>query len=770
MAEGQEASRSKHVLIAACVALLAAASAVGLGRVFIGVEPSLKLAAVALAAVLLAGLTRRLPLIVSALVSAVVMVVALGWLFFATTTFYGLPTPTTLRGLTRLAGLASSEMRTQIAPTPALGGLMIVALVGVWTASWASHSLAARAGAPLLASLPCLALFTLGDTILDEGSRPGYAVAVLLSLVALLFADGLTRVESWGPLHVWTGPSRSRGSTTLRATRGARGVAVSVVLMATLAPGILPGWGQGPLLNPQSSGSGTTVNPYVTLQAALQQNPATELFEVKADRPSYWRILSLDIFDGYNWTTENLQNTQYGGDAKLLPSAVEIEGEGSLRPVGSVAGPTTTLRQDFKLLALDSPWLPMAWEPSTISAPGEKIRYNPELSIAVAEGDPSGMTYSVESTLVAPATAELDAAISPDQPGESSSMPPSTYERYTKIDDGYSFSPSDRGWSVLSFASKATQDAPNDFRKMIALQDSLRDNFTYDESVETPPGADPLEWFLRDSKAGYCQQFAGAMAAMARLLGYPARVAVGFLPGQDAGIGKWEVTTNQAHAWPEIWFDGIGWVPFEPTPGRDNPIALSYLSPSPFGSTSGTQLNRGGRSLGRAQNLNGLRWKGRHGGDLGIELPGLDGPEPSRQVPVLPILAILLLAVALIPPTKALRRSWKLHRSRSPRQSVLVAYSVFEEEAAEMGLARRPGQTLAQHGDALAAKLPAQLGRIERLVGVVSEAAYAPTEPEAEKTGQLRSDARAIVKDLRGSAPFSRRAMAAFWVRALGKL
>lgn len=765
MGKGQETSRSHRVLITACVALLAASSAVGLGRVFIGPEPSMKLAAIAIGAVLLAGITRRLPLVVSALISAAALVLVLGWTFFASTTFYGLPTLPTLRGLGRLAGLASAEMQTQIAPTVPLGGLMIVALIGVWTAAWASHSLAARAGAPLLASLPCLALFTLGDTILDEGSRPVYAVAVLASLVALLFADGLRRVEIWGPLQVWTGPSLRRGSATLRATRGARGVAASVVLVAAIAPGILPGWGQGALLNPQSSGSGTTVNPYVTLQANLRQNPAVELFEVEADRPSYWRILSLDIFDGYNWTTEDLQTAQYYGDGNVLQSPVEIEDEGSLRPLGSVAGTTTTLRQDFEILALDSPWLPMAWEPSVIFAPGEKIRYNPELSIAVAEGDPSGMTYSVESTPVAPTAAELDAAVSPNEPGESSSMPPTKYERYTKI-DGYS-SPSGQAWSVSSFASRATQNAPNDFRKMIALQDSLRNDFIYDEDVETPPGADPLEWFLRDSKAGYCQQFAGAMAAMARLLGYPARVAVGFLPGQEAGTDRWAVTTNEAHAWPEIWFDGIGWVPFEPTPGRDNPVALSYLSPSPFGSTTEEGLTRGGRSLGRAQSLNGLRWKGRHGGDLGITLPDASPPQPRRDLPVLPIFAILLLVVALIPPTKALRRSWKLRRGRRPRQSVLAAYSVFEEEAAEMGFARQPGETLEQHGGTLAARLPSQVDRIDRLVGAVSRAAYAPTEPGTGTVGQLRQDSRAIVKGLRGTAPLSRRAMAAFRVRRL---
>ena len=78
-------------------------------------------------------------------------------------------------------------------------------------------------------------------------------------------------------------------------------------------------------------------------------------------------------------------------------------------------------------------------------------------------------------------------------------------------------------------------------------------------------GADAVSAFLA-SKHGYCVQFSSAMAVMARLLGIPARIGVGFLPGTKQSNGSWSVSLNDAHAWPELYFEGVGWVRFEPTP------------------------------------------------------------------------------------------------------------------------------------------------------------------------------------------------------------
>jgi hypothetical protein len=84
--------------------------------------------------------------------------------------------------------------------------------------------------------------------------------------------------------------------------------------------------------------------------------------------------------------------------------------------------------------------------------------------------------------------------------------------------------------------------------------------------------------FVVDTRSGYCQHFAGAMALMLRLLGIPARVAAGFVPGhyQD---GTWTVTDHDAHTWVEVWFRGYGWLAFDPTPGRGR-LSGTYSSTS----------------------------------------------------------------------------------------------------------------------------------------------------------------------------------------------
>ena len=105
---------------------------------------------------------------------------------------------------------------------------------------------------------------------------------------------------------------------------------------------------------------------------------------------------------------------------------------------------------------------------------------------------------------------------------------------------------------------------------MVALESWFRagGGFTYDEHPPTVPGVPPLVSFL-NTRRGYCQHFAGAMALMLRYLGIPARVAVGFTSGTyDKGARTWTVTDHDAHAWVEAWFRGYGWLPFDPTPGR----------------------------------------------------------------------------------------------------------------------------------------------------------------------------------------------------------
>jgi protein-glutamine gamma-glutamyltransferase len=116
-------------------------------------------------------------------------------------------------------------------------------------------------------------------------------------------------------------------------------------------------------------------------------------------------------------------------------------------------------------------------------------------------------------------------------------------------------------------ALELTKDAPTSYDAVKSVERWLQGNFTYSEHVPTHDV--PLMGFLDEDKRGYCQQFSGTMALMLRMAGIPARVAAGFSPGSyNKDTREYRVRDLDAHSWVEVWFSGIGWVPFDPTPAR----------------------------------------------------------------------------------------------------------------------------------------------------------------------------------------------------------
>ena len=133
---------------------------------------------------------------------------------------------------------------------------------------------------------------------------------------------------------------------------------------------------------------------------------------------------------------------------------------------------------------------------------------------------------------------------------------------------------------IRSLAAAVTGDEETRFRKARALQQWFREDggFEYsDRAIDDDPGS--LTAFLDESgRVGYCEQFAASMAIMARIIGIPARVAVGFLNSEPAGPNQYEFSAHDLHAWPELYFPGAGWVRFEPTPGARAETVPSYTS------------------------------------------------------------------------------------------------------------------------------------------------------------------------------------------------
>jgi hypothetical protein len=120
---------------------------------------------------------------------------------------------------------------------------------------------------------------------------------------------------------------------------------------------------------------------------------------------------------------------------------------------------------------------------------------------------------------------------------------------------------------VYELAQRVTKGSKTPYEAVLAIESWLRSSaFRYEEQPPHSSGP-PLVAFLTQTRAGYCQHFAGSMALMLRLLGIPSRVVLGFTSGV-LDKGAWTITDHDAHAWVEAWFPGIGWVPFDPTPGR----------------------------------------------------------------------------------------------------------------------------------------------------------------------------------------------------------
>jgi hypothetical protein len=351
--------------------------------------------------------------------------------------------------------------------------------------------------------------------------------------------------------------------------------------------------------------------------------------------------------------------------------------------------------------------------------------------------------------------------------------PPAQDPRYTTL----SGLPADVAAGIHQIAEAWTADATNDYERVLAIQDHLTDTsvFTYDQTVPARDDSYTLLNFLVQTRRGFCQQFASAMAIMVRSLGFPSRVAVGFTAGTfDAQARVWHVTTKDAHSWVEVRFPTYGWLAFEPTPGRTNPIAAGYQHPA-IACASGSGCSHTGSAggshapgtSGSAGNLPGqLRNLSRREFQTGLALTPLPPIKVAdanrRRVPIGIVVSFLLgmtLLVALsIPPVRALRRRAHLLRAgHAPRALILATYDVFAERAADLGYGRGPGETLDEYRQRLSSSGAISNGHLDRLTSIAVRAAYAPQDPPASDVQEAAEAASTALHVLRDHTVWGRR-------------
>jgi hypothetical protein len=284
--------------------------------------------------------------------------------------------------------------------------------------------------------------------------------------------------------------------------------------------------------------------------------------------------------------------------------------------------------------------------------------------------------------------------------------------------------------------------------------------------------------FLTITKAGFCQQFSSAMAVLLRSLGIPARVAVGFTSGtRDATTGLFTVSTADAHSWVEVRFPTYGWLAFEPTPGRANPIA-TYDNPQT--ATSQCTARRGCVNKGEGGSVSGAA------ADAGVLrkqqdplTPGVSGSLGSIAVPQAPpaeeppwwtarrllwvVLGLAGLALLLVPPARAWRRRRRLRRARhDPRRLILATYDVFTERAGDLGFVRQPGDTLEEYRERIVASGRLTDGHLARLTAATAGAAYSPHEPAEEDARAVSADASQALRQIRKGTSLAQRAVGVY--------
>jgi transglutaminase-like putative cysteine protease len=703
-------NRAGDAQTAAEIALVALslATAFGFCRLFVGWSwfPTLALAAVASHLVAIFCRRRGLGLVLSSIASVIGLALFSSLAFYRDSSAFGLPTRETWHVMTDDLASGWHDFGSAIALVEPRTGFMVAAVVAVWLSAFLADGFGFRAGAgPEMLVAPGI-LFVFCSALAGERFRL-LSAGLWLACAALAFVLHRSMLQEDG--SGWL-TSHRRGTITAAARVGAT-LGLGAIAIALVVGPLLPGAKSDALIDTRNprSGSRQTISPLVDIQGRIANQSDTELFTVKAAAPSYWRLTALDEFDGRIWSS-----------ARTYSDATGTLGGGLSN------GHATPLQQDYTIKGLSSIWYPAAFAPTRISIGGD-VRYDAETaSIVTKSGDTAeGQQYTVESQIPNLTPDELQAVSAP--------APNDIGTHYTELPTNF---PS----NLTQLARDITANGKTQYEKALLLQNWFRKNFTYDLQVQRGHGINAIEAFL-DQRKGYCEQFAGTFAAFARALGIPSRVAVGFTQGTAGPDGLYHVEGKHAHAWPEVYFTGIGWVPFEPTPTRGAPgdevftgVPQQQVGEAPL-STSTTTV--AGATTGSSVVLPN---PSPDGGVADVPIPdfggggGLVSSRGGRPwivtagIVVLVLLVLGILWILLLPRLISGRWGRRRRAAHTEADQVLVSWHETESALARAGVAPRASETPSEFAARAARTTRIEDGTLERLAGHVTQAAYSGGE------------------------------------------
>jgi hypothetical protein len=611
-------------------------------------------------------------------------------LAFAHSSAFGflIPSHNSLSALARLWRDSFADFK-YAPPVTDLEPVSLVAAAGIGAVAITVDILAVRLRRPAVAGLPLLLLFSVpvASNLKVFGVKQIIIFALTLTgYLGLLAVEGRERLRMWGRLvtfrHVQSPDETGSGPDTRELAASGRRVGLAAVCLAIVVPVILPTMHAHDLFATAGGGGsggtgGSAVSPLLRVSSLLEGKPQPVLtYTTNAADPSeqYFQVYALNYeAHGNQWLA---QRSADRGTAGVLP--FKAPGVISSTPVSHVRTDVHISRGYSGPAVLPLPYAPTrvavkdgtdGWEESS----GSLMVFNNGLDMA-------SLSYTAWSTEPAPRPANIG----------NETVPASIQKAYG------SYHGPDRA-QLLTIAKSHVAGATTPFERAVELENWFTSNFSY----SLKPGLPAHNWllaFLTTDQRGFCSQFAQAFAVLARLAGIPSRIAVGYtggtpVPGQG---GTWQVTTKDAHAWPELYFTGEGWLRFEPTPsgaqGQATAAVPAYASLGntlpPKGRQTPTQTSSAATTPIKGHQISPHL---NHGPDNGI---GGASPRAGSDLWLtagIPAAAFLLIAWPALIRLATRRRRWLT--AASDAELAHAAWRELTDDLSDYGLGFTPAET-----------------------------------------------------------------------------
>lgn len=579
------------------------------------------------------------------------------------------PQPGTWRDVSTLATQLHNTMNEQVAPLHTTAAIRLFLVFGLGLLAAITDLVAVGLRRPALVGIPILLLSVLSGAVPRQDVNWWLTAIAAVGFLLVLASDAGGNLARWGPqVRQDTAGGVSGAPPATRSGATGRRIGAVAIVAALAISAALPMPSVDLLSNllhhgHLGTGDGTdgriVLDPLATLRGSLTQSAPVNLYTVNvrgdaSAEPFYLRENVLDTYTGSAWVPGSNETTIHLPAAGAFPSSPPVE-------------PTSTTSSAFSatITVQQAGGTPPVFEfPTSITGLRGGAQWATGSLLISGAQVSKGQRYSEQVVQPQPADAELRAA---------STAIPQGMQRYLALPP----IPAE----VRSLVTALTQAAASSYDRARAIFDYFTDpshGFTYSLTTQSGDSGSALVDFLQH-KTGFCQQYAAAMGVMLRQAGVPARVVLGYThPAADTN-GNFEVTTNDAHAWVEAYFTGIGWIPFDPTPlaGPDagRAVALGWAphpgdAPTPNGTAPTT---------GNAPVTHG---PGRSTAPLPpAATPATSAtPQPAvgpRWGPVVGIVAIVVLAFACTP---ALLR-WSRRRRRFALASGGTVEALWDELA-----------------------------------------------------------------------------------------